>query len=114
MKTLIPAAYKVTFIGDEHCVLTVTDSSGNTVVNGDEVAAGTILKVSVKVDEGYTLITAPESSYTVNEAITITAVTEAKTYVVTVDDTYYKNGEAEAPTANVTDLSAVPSVNTYG
>ena len=100
--------YKVTFIGDEHCVLTVTDSSGNTVVNGDEVAAGTILKVSVKVDEGYTLITAPESSYTVNEAITITAVTEAKTYVVTVDDTYYKNGEAEAPTANVTDLSAVP------
>ena len=64
--------------------------------------------MSVKVDEGYTLITAPESSYTVNEAITITAVTEAKTYVVTVDDTYYKNGEAEAPTANVTDLSAVP------
>ena len=35
-------------------------------------------------------------------------MTEAKTYVVTVDDTYYKNGEAEAPTATVTDLSSVP------
>ena len=53
--------YKVTFAGDEHCVLTVTDSSGNTIVSGDEVAASTILKVSVKVDEGYTLITAPEA-----------------------------------------------------
>lgn len=102
------AKYAVTIIGDAHCALTITDSNGNTIKSGDEVAAGTILKVSVKVDDGYTLTTTPESSYTVSDVTTITAVTEAKTYAVTVDNTYYKSGEAEAPTVKVADLSAVP------
>ena len=99
--------YAVTITGDAHCTLTVTDSNGNTVVNGDTVASGTILKVSVKVDDGYTLTTTPQSSYTVSEATTIKAVTKAKTYAVTVDKTYYQNSGAGEPTASVDDLSAV-------
>lgn len=102
------AKYAVTITRDEHCSLTVMDSNGNIVVSGDTVAAGTILKVSVKVDDGYTLTTTPESSYTVDKETTIKAVTEAKKYAVTVDNTYYQNSEAEAPTASEDDLTAVP------
>ena len=101
--------YTVTITADAGCVVTVTavDSldadDGTPVASGDLVDENTLLKVSATPKAGYRLTETPDESYTVNTDLTITAVSEALSYALTLT---HDNGAA--PTANVSDLAAIP------
>lgn len=81
-----PEAFKLTTTQGENTTVTVKDSDGNEHENGADIEVGTVLIITAKAGEGYTL-----STFTVNE----TASTSPAVHTVVGAISVVTEGEGE-------------------